>query len=234
MKRNPDDLSFLDHYEELRRRIIKCLCAILIGACCFYAFLDPVLAFLIKPVGRLVFVAPGEAFVVRIMLSVFGGAFFALPVILYHIWRFVIAGLKREEIKYVRIFAPFSFFLFIAGGLVAYFIAVPIAIRFLLNFSTETIVPMITVKNYISFVGTMLLAFGLIFELPLAVMFLAKIGVITPIFLERNRRQAIVIILIVSAVLTPPDVITQLIMAGPLIILYEIGIWAARCACPKR
>jgi sec-independent protein translocase protein TatC len=120
--------------------------------------------------------------------------------------------------------------LFIAGGLFAYFVAIPVALRFLLSFSTATIVPMITVKNYIAFVGTMLLAFGIIFELPLVIMFLTRIGIATPKFLAEKRRHAIVLILIVSAILTPPDCFTQALVALPLMILYEIGLLASKMA----
>jgi sec-independent protein translocase protein TatC len=224
MSKSPKGQSFFDHYEELRGRLIKIAVAVFVAACLFYTVLDKVFEWLIQPVGRLVFIAPGEAFVARIMLTIFGGLFLALPVIMYQAWRFIASGLKKSEIKYVRIFAPCSFFLFIIGGLFAYFIAIPISIRFLLSFSTGFIVPMITVKSYISFVGTMLLAFGIIFELPLVLLFLTKIGIATPAFLIDKRKHAIVIILIVSALVTPPDCITQLIMAVPLVILYEIGI----------
>jgi sec-independent protein translocase protein TatC len=228
MDKSPEDLSFFDHLEELRNRLIKSISAVLVAACLFYFVVDEVFAVLIKPVGKLVFTAPAEAFVARMTLTFFGGLFLALPVILYQIWRFVAAGLKENEIKYVHFFAPCSFFLFIAGGFFAYFIIIPISIRFLLGFATDVIVPMITITSYISFVGTMLLAFGVVFELPLILMFLTKIGIATPAFLIQKRRYAIVIILIVSAVITPPDFITQLIMAVPLIILYEAGIIASK------
>lgn len=228
MSRSPEDSSFFDHLEELRSRLIKSVLAVLAAAFLFYAVADEVFAFLVKPVGRLVFTAPGEAFIARMTLALFGGLFLAFPVVVYQIWRFVAAGLKENEIRYVRFFAPCSFVLFVVGGLFAYFIAIPICIRFLLSFSTDVIVPMITIKSYISFVGTMLLAFGVVFELPLILMFLTKIGVATPAFLIQKRRHAIVIILIVSAFITPPDVITQLIMAVPLIVLYEAGVIAAK------
>lgn len=228
MSKSPEDQSFFDHYEELRSRLIKSIAAIVIGACLFSFILDEVFVFLIKPVGKLVFIAPGEAFVTRIMLTLFGGLFLALPVILYQIWRFIAAGLRKNEMKYVSIFAPCSFFLFIVGGLFAYFVAIPISIRFLLSFSTDLIVPMITIKSYISFVGTMLLAFGIVFELPLVLVFLTKIGIATPAFLIDKRKYAVVIILIASAFITPPDFITQIILAVPLVILYEIGIIASK------
>ena len=233
MNKSPEDLSFFAHYEELRNRLIKSIVAVLVAACLFYLIVDKVFAFVIKPVGRLVFTAPGEAFVARIMLALFGGIFLALPVVLYQVWRFVAAGLKEHEAKYVRIFAPCSFVLFIMGGSFAYFVAVPVSIRFLLSFSSSVIVPMITVKNYISFVGTMLLAFSIVFELPLVLMFLTKIGIATPAFLAQKRKYAIVIILGVSALITPPDCVTQIMIAVPLIILYEAGIIASRLACSR-
>lgn len=228
MNKSPKDLSFFDHFDELRSRLIKSILSLLVASGLFYIFVDKVFALLIKPVGKLVFTAPGEAFVARIMLALFGGLFLALPVILYQIWRFVAAGLRESEIKYVRFFAPCSFFLFILGALFAYFVTIPISIRFLLSFSTDLIVPMITIKSYISFVGTMLLAFGVVFELPLVLMFLTKIGIATPAFLIEKRKYAVIIILIVSALITPPDFITQLIMAVPLVILYEVGIFASK------
>jgi len=228
MTKSPEDLSFFGHYEELRNRLIKSVVSVLIAACLFYIVIDEILALVIKPVGKLVFTAPGEAFIARIILTLFGGIFLALPVVIYQIWRFVATGLKEKEAKYIRIFAPCSFFLFIIGALFAYFIAVPISIRFLLSFSTDLIVPMITVKNYISFLGTMVLAFGIVFELPLVLMFLTKIGIATPDFLIEKRKYAVIVILVVSALITPPDIITQLIMAVPLIILYEGGIIASR------
>ena len=233
MNKSPEDLSFFAHYEELRDRLIKSIVAVLAAACLFYLIVDKVFAFVIKPVGRLVFTAPGEAFVARIMLALFGGIFLALPVVLYQVWRFVAAGLKEHEAKYVRIFAPCSFVLFIMGGSFAYFVAVPVSIRFLLSFSSSVIIPMITVKNYISFVGTMLLAFSIVFELPLVLMFLTKIGIATPAFLAQKRKYAIVIILGVSALITPPDCVTQIMIAVPLIILYEAGIIASRLACSR-
>lgn len=228
MSKSPRNISFFDHVEELQSRLIKSIAAIFVASCVFYIFIDEVFMVLVRPVGQLVFIAPGEAFVARVMLTLFGGFFLALPVVLYQGWQFVAVGLKEYEVHAIKYFAPCSFFLFVLGALFAYFVTIPISIRFLLSFSSEFIVPMITVKNYISFVGTMILAFGVVFELPLILVFLTKIGIATPAFLIQKRKYAIVIILIVSAFFTPPDFITQLIMAVPLIILYEVGIIASK------
>ena len=224
MERNPNNLSFLEHLDELRGRLIKSCLAVVITTGIFYFFLDQTLTFMIKPVGKVVFTSPFDAFMARLTLLFFGGLFLALPYVIYQIWQFVAEGLSEEEKKYIRIFAPASFILFALGLLFAYLIVIPTTIRFLLSYASEQIIPMITVKSYISFIGTFMLSFGVIFELPLIILFLTKIGIATPAFLVQKRRHAIVLIFIVSAILTPPDVISQLMMAIPLVVLYELGV----------
>ena len=217
-------LSFFDHLDELRARFIKSFVSFLAAVFVFYPFASHVLRILSKPVGKLIFTSPADAFMAHITLSLWGGLFLAFPVILYQIWQFVSAGLTEKERRYILFLGPFSMVLFLAGGLFAYFVIIPISLKFLLTFSSDSIVPMIEIKNYISFAGTFILSFGVVFELPLILMFLTKIGVATPAFLIQKRRHAIIILLIISAILTPPDVISQLLMAAPLIILYEISI----------
>ena len=227
MDQNPS-LSLFGHLDELRTRLIICLAAFFVATCLAFYFSDPLLAFIIKPVGYLVFTAPSEAFLARMTLTFLGGFLFSFPIIIYQIWQFVAVGLKDNERKYIVFFAPLSLIFFILGVLFGYFVMIPFALRFLLSFSTNNIVPMITVNNYISFIGTWVVSFGVVFELPLVLMFLAKIGIATPEFLRQYRRHAIIVILIVSAILTPPDVVSQLLMAVPLVILYEIGILMVR------
>lgn len=229
MSASPDELSFWGHLDELRSRLIKAFIAVVIAACLFYPFVDRFLAFLIKPVGKVIFTSPADAFVVRLMLLICGGVVLALPVVIYQLWQFVAAGLKENEKKYIRFFAPASFVLFIAGCVFGYWVIIPMGMKFLLGFSTDSIVPMITLPNYISFIVTLVLAFGLCFQLPLVLMFLAKIGIVTPAFLVQKRKHAVVLILIASAVLTPsPDAVSQILMAGPLLVLYELGVVASR------
>ena len=121
--------SFFDHLDELRGRIFKSLLAIIICAVGFYAYIDPILAILTKPVGQLIFTSPADAFLAQIILSLFGGFILSLPIVIYQIWRFIASGLKANEVKYVAIFAPVSIGLFILGAFFAYFIMIPIAIR---------------------------------------------------------------------------------------------------------
>jgi sec-independent protein translocase protein TatC len=226
-------LTFLGHLEELRGRVIKSLASIVIFFALFYAFIDLVLPALVKPVEKLVFIAPQEAFIARIKIAFFGGLFLSLPFVLYHIWRFISDGLNPKERKYVLIFGPLSFVFFVLGAGFGYFIIVPIGIKFLLGFATDSIVPMISLERYVSFVGTLIFAFGIVFQLPLIISFLTKIGVVTPRFLSKRRRYAVVFIFITAAVLTPPDVVTQLFMAVPLLALYEVGIVFSRFVYTK-
>lgn len=217
-------LTLVEHLGELRNRVIKSIISIIVATCLCYGFVDTILPSLIKPVGKLVFIAPQEAFIARIKIAFFVGLFLSSPLILYQIWRFVSSGLKLGERKYTLIFGPLSLVFFFLGAFFGYFIIVPIGIRFLLGFATDLITPMITISRYISFVGILTLSFGIIFELPLISLFLTKIGMVTPEFLSNKRKHTVVFVFIVAAVLTPPDIITQCLMALPLLVLYEIGI----------
>ncbi len=225
---NPAYLSFYDHLKELIQRLVKAALAILIASCFVYAYIDKILRVVLKPVGTVVFTSPSDAFVARVTLALYMGALIAMPVVLYQVWQFVGTGLKEREKYYIRLYGPLSLFFFFTGAIFAYFVVVPFTVKFLLSFSSDQIKPMITIENYISFVGTMLFSFGVTFELPLILLFLAKLGIATPEFLQQKRRHAIVLILIVSAIMTPPDLISLWVMSGPLIILYEVGIIITR------
>ena len=228
------NLTLTKHLEELRNRIIKSLIFIIVASCALYAFVDKILPNLVKPVGKLVFIAPQEAFIARIKIAFFGGLFLSAPFLLYQIWKFVSLGLRPKETKYTLIFGPLSLIFFFLGAFFGYFIIIPIGIKFLLGFATDLITPMITVQRYISFVGILTLSFGVIFELPLVGLFLTKIGLVTPELLSKRRKHAVVIVFIVAAILTPPDIITQCLMALPLLVLYEISIIFSKFAYRSR
>ena len=169
-----------------------------------------------------------------IKIALWGGFFCASPFIIYQAWAFISTGLTDAERRGVYFFLPVSFLLFAGGILFAYGVIIPTGIRLLLSFQGVYLEPMISVSRYISFIGMLLLVFGVIFQLPLAMLFLAKTGLITPCQLARGRKTAIVIIFIAAASLTPPDIVSQTAMALPLIILYEIGIMFARLVHKKR
>ncbi len=155
-------------------------------------------------------------------------SFISSPVIFYQAWQFISAGLLEKEKKPVVTYTFLSLFLFAGGILFAYFIILPLAVKFLLGFATPTLRPFLSVGQYISFVGILLRIFGLSFEVPLVVLFLNRIGLVSLETLRKNRRTVIVVIFVLAAVFTPPDVITQVFLAAPLIVLYELGILLAR------
>lgn len=226
--------SFFGHLDELSARLLRSLIAVIAGALITSPFSDRLMAYLIRPVGEVVFTSPADAFTARLILVVLTGAVLALPWITYEIWSFVCVGLKPAEQRAVRIFGPLSLMCFLAGVIFAYTVVIPFSLRFLLQFATPEIRPMITITRYVNFLATMLIAFGVLFELPLVLMFLTRIGVATPEFLKQKRRHAVVLILILSAVITPPDVVTLAMMAGPLILLYELGVMFSRMSDPTR
>ena len=158
------------------------------------------------------------------------GLFIAMPIILWNVWAFVAPGLHKHERKYAAPFVIVGSLLFIAGGAFALFVVVPFAIAFLVTFGQEQgLKAMITVSSYIDFILKFTLAFGVVFEMPVVITLLSMLGIVTPQFLSKNRKYAILINFIIAAVLTPtPDIVNQSLMAGPLIILYEVGIICAR------
>lgn len=223
-------MSFLDHLEELRQRLIKSLIAVVIfsiGAYFISEWLVNVVSAPLHEVG-VYFKAPAEAFLVRLKISIFAGAVVAAPVLFYQLWMFVGPGLYRSEVKIVIPIVLSSTIFFLIGGGFCFFYVIPLAIRFLLTFATENMQPMIMIGDYISFAGMMVLAFGLVFELPVASFILGRMGVIDHKLLAKGRKYSLIGILILAAILTPPDVISQILLAGPLYLLYEISIVVVR------
>ncbi len=213
------------HLEELRWRIIKSLISILLFSIIAYVFSDKILDFLTKSVDNIYFTAPTEAFAVRIKISLIAGLILSFPVVFYQLWQFVVPGLMDKEVKMVIPAVIFATFFFIGGAIFCFYLVLPVGIKFLLSFQTDKLKPWLSVKDYVSFVSWMILAFGLVFQLPIVSYFLGKAGIITHKTLSKGRKYAIVIILILAAALTPsPDVFSQLMLAVPLYFLYEVSI----------
>ncbi len=236
-----DKLPFLEHLEELRKRLIVCAVAVLIGFCIAYGFKEVLFEILTQPLieametgEKLVFTGIAEAFFTYLKVAFLAGLMLAAPVILYEFWMFVAPGLYVHE-KHVMLPIVFlSSFFFIGGALFGYFIVFPLGFKFFLAFASETIRPLPSMREYLSFSSSMLLAFGAVFELPLILVFLVRLGVITINYLKKNRKYAILVIFIVAAILTPPDVISQIMMAIPLMILYELSIIGAKIFGKKK
>jgi len=221
-------MSFLEHLEELRWRILKSLGAVILLSIVAYFFSDRLLDLLTQPVPddvQLIFTTPTGAFLVSIKVAIIFGLMASLPIIFYQTWQFVFPGLLESELKVATVLIIATSFCFLLGAAFAFYVILPLGLRFLFSFQTAQLVPMPDISSYIGFAARLLLAFGLVFELPLLSFALSKLGIVTPAFLRKQRRYAVVIIFIGAAVLTPPDVITQVMLAAPLILLYEISVW---------
>lgn len=228
---------FLSHLAELRKRLITSAIAVGIGFGISYVFSERLFRILISPLkanmpegDRLIFTNLPEMFFAYIKTAFITGIFLSAPVIFYQLWLFIAPGLYRREKRFVIPFVLFSSILFVGGALFGYFVVFPFGFRFFLGFANEYIQALPSVKQYFSFSIKLLFAFGIVFELPVVVFFLAKMGVVTATLMRKKRKYAILLTFVTAAILTPPDVITQCMMAGPLIVLYELSIIIASIA----
>lgn len=222
------EMPLLEHLEELRQRLIRIFISLLVFSIVTYVFADYLLEYLVRPIGTVYFRDPTGAFMVRLKLSFAGGVLASVPVILYHFWRFISPGLYKHEIRSAVPVILFGTLFFFGGATFCYLLVIPIALNFLQSFATESIQPWIDIKEYFSFVIYLCLAFGIVFELPVVSYFLGRVGIITSKFLVKGRRFAMIFILIVGALLTPPDIFSQLALAIPLYLLYEVSIIVVR------
>ena len=235
MIREEDKLPFTGHLEELRKRLITCFIATGIGFVISYGFKERLFEILVRPLilvmesgDKLIFTGLPEAFFTYLKVSLLTGLMLAAPVIIYQFWMFVVPGLYEKERRLMIPIVFLSSFFFVGGALFGYFIVFPFGFKFFLGFATETIRPLPSMREYLSFSSKLLLAFGLSFELPLVLTFLAKLGLITVDFLKKNRKYALLLFFVGAAILTPPDVVTQIMLALPLMALYELSILGAR------
>jgi len=226
-------MSFMEHLGELRTRLMRSLLALLVGLGIALPFSQQIMDYLAKPARdtnhNLVFLSLTEAFWVQMKIGLIVGLFVASPAVLWQIWRFISPGLHVHEKKYAAPFVIIGTLLFVGGGAFSLKVVTPFAIQFLLSYERPGLQAMISIGNYIDFLLKFTLAFGAVFELPLVITILARLGVVTPAMLAKNRKYAILGAFIAGAVLTPtPDMFNQTLMAGPLILLYEVGIICAR------
>jgi len=224
-----EKLPFTEHLEELRHRLIVIVIAIGIGFAASYGFSHHILRFLQRPLPtHLVFIAPTEAFFVNLKAAFYAGVFFSAPLILFQVWKFVAPGLYAHERKYSLPFLMLSTLLFVVGAAFAYLVILPLALRFLIAQGGDLWKPNITLSNYLSFCMKLILAAGLVFEFPVLMYFLSKVGIVTPAFLSRNRKYALLAAFVVAAIFTPPDVFSQILLAVPLYLLFEASIFVAK------
>ena len=227
-------MGLMDHLSELRGRLVRCCLAVMVGFIACWAVVDPIFDALVDPLLKVlpdgshaIYTTLPEGFFTRMHISFVAGVFVSSPVIFYQIWSFIAPGLYEEEKRHILPVAFMSAFFFISGGAFCYFIVFPQAFAFFVSYATDSIVAMPKVSDYLSFVLKLILAFGLVFEMPLFAFFLSRMGIITAELMRRVRRYAILGIFIVAAILSPPDVVSQLLMAAPMLVLYEISIYVA-------
>lgn len=236
------EMPFLDHLEELRRRILWCL-AVLFVTVIIGFYLNSkydLLNFLVMPVkpylagGKLMIIKPTEGFMIAMKLSFAFGLILASPVIIYEIWAFVAPALLRRERRVILPLLFASVFMFVLGAVMAFYITLPLGMNFFSKFQYASTEFMLTASSYLDMALMMVLATGLVFELPIAIMLLARLGLISPKFLREKRRHAIIGIFILAMVVTPPDPGSMILVAVPMIFLYELSVWIAYAVARKR
>ncbi len=233
----------LQHLTELRKRLLWSIVIMAAGMGVAYLFVDPIYGFLVKPLAhsmgpgdshRMIYTSLTEAFFTSMKVSFFAGLFLTFPFLLWQVWLFIAPGLYKNERKAFLPFLIATPVLFFIGGAILYYLVLPMAWPFFLGFQTtsaETGLPIqleARVSEYLDFVMSLVFAFGLCFQLPILLALMGKAGMITAADLSKRRKYAIVIIFVVAAILTPPDILSQILLAVPLLILYELSIFLVR------
>lgn len=245
MRRRPrkdSNLPLLEHVLALRKVLVFSAYAVILGSIIGWFFSDLAFAYLARPVTmlediRFITTTPMEPMLVKIKVSMFLGVTLAFPILMWQIWSFVLPALKQNERKYLYIIVPSSVLLFVAGAALCFYIVLPLGIKFLIYAGVGGVqsTPFVTKTSYLGFILTFLLTFGLVFQLPIVLLILIRIGILTPQTLAKKRRWAILAIVILAVVVSPtPDLVTQLLMAGPMYLLYEISIWLGYLVVRRR
>ena len=227
---NTSNMTFIDHLEELRWRIIKSLIGILLGSAIIFFFIDEIFQILLHPTTLLDSPPTLQVLKVHGMIMIkwgiafIGGLILGIPVITFQLWKFIAPGLLKNERKYVFPIVLFSFISFIAGVLFAYFIIIPFSLNFFSSMGYVDVENNFSINYYFSYILWLIFSSGLLFQLPVLVVIFTLIGILTPPFMRHYRRHSFITILILSALITPPDPISLLMMSLPLILLYELSI----------
>lgn len=235
------EMGFLDHLEELRWRIIKALIGVIVAGIVVGLFVNFIVDNVILapsantiPPLKIINIKPFGQFTLYMEVILIGGIILSIPNIIYQFWKFIEPALKPSERKYISAIVIFTSFCFISGIVFAYFVMLPTALNFLSQFGTSMIENSISIDEYVSFVVSMCLAAGIVFELPMVSFFLSKIGILKPEYMRKYRKHALIVILILSGILTPsPDITSMLLLAAPLFVLYEISIIISKLSQKK-
>jgi sec-independent protein translocase protein TatC len=226
---------FIAHLKELRDRLMVCIVGLGVAFIVTYAFKERIFHFLMRPFievmppkSAFIFTSLTEAFITYFKVALVAALFLAAPLILYEIWKFIAPGLYEKERKYIAPFIIFGSICFIGGALFCYYVTMPVVYHFFVSYAGTMIVPMPSLKEYMNLTLKMLLIFGLVFQMPLVAYYLSKAGILDYKTLAKKRRYAIIAIIVLSAIITPPEVSSQLLMALPMYGLYELSVVIAR------
>jgi sec-independent protein translocase protein TatC len=236
MSRPPARLSILGHLAEVRKHVLRSVIAVGITTALAFFFYDRIFSILLYPAGEtsLIFTEMTEMISTIVLVCLVSGIMLAVPYLTYEFMMFVSPALTPREKRYFYLVLPWMVIMFAAGVVFSYFVLTPYTINFLLGFGGDIATPQIKVSNYVSAVARMLLVSGFIFEMPVVTTFLARIGIVSADWLARKRKIAIVGAFVVGAILTPPDVLSQILLAVPLLTLYELSVLLARVLGKKR
>ena len=227
-------MTLIAHLTELRSRLIKSLIAVAVGSVVGYCFIGDIMHYLTLPAGKLYYMQPSEAFFTYIKVAIVAGFLLALPVVFYQAWRFFLPALTRKERLVLGLVVPISVLLFFAGLAFSFFLVLPAGIRFFMSVGNGELEALFSVNRYFDFVISFVLPFGFVFELPLIITILGKIGILSSRFLGKYQRIVIFLSFILGAIITPtPDIFTQSMIALPMIVLYEVGYLIVRFALRK-
>jgi sec-independent protein translocase protein TatC len=231
---HPDKMTFLEHLEELRQRLVRAAIYLAVGFAACWGFREQIFAFMVQPMRRagftekFIFTGPAEALMLYMKMAFFAGIFLAAPFILWEIWGFISPGLYKNEKKWAFPFIGMGTFFFVGGALFGHYLLFPMTFGFLYTFGGPDMQFMPRIGEYWSFYSWFLLGLGLVFQIPVVMFVLARLGIVTPGFLIRGWKFAILASFILSAIITPtPDVVTQTALAGPMIGLYGLGVLVA-------
>lgn len=226
--------SFLEHLEELRTRLVRSAIAVLAGFLLCYWQIERIFGWAILPLktvmpdSPLVMIKLTEAFLTYLKLAIYSGLLVASPVVIYQVWAFVAPGLYRHEKRLVAPLVMVSTVLFLLGASFTYFVVLPVGLRYLIEFAGEEVQAMISMASYVSFVSLFMVLFGVMFQIPLAMLMLSRLGVVRASTLARNRKYVLLGSFTIGALLTPPDIFSQSMMSVPIFLLFEISIWIMR------
>jgi len=222
-------MSVVDHLSELRMRLVVAIVAIVIGTLGAYYYVEDILQILVAPAGKLYYTKPTEAFFTYMKISLVAGCIISSPIWFYQIWAFIVPALSKGEKKVTFMVVPTAVALFVVGVLFSYYLVLPMAIQFFIGFGTDELQPLFSIGQYIDFVIAFILPFGITFELPLILIALGVMGILSSNRLRQYRKMFILVAFVVGAAISPtPDMLSQTMIAGPMILLYEISYGVLR------